>query len=78
MPAIWCFDSREMQKILGLVFIAVGAFGMAIYISRGVMITSDEKIAMLLGFFMILIGIIIIYGSHKKKMDRDHKLNRID
>ena len=60
-----------MQKMLGLIFIAVGAFGMAVYISRGMFISSDEKIALLLGFFMILIGIIIIYGNRKKKSVRD-------
>ena len=67
MPDFRCFNYRVMQKILGLVFIAVGMIGMAIYLSRGMMITSDEKIAMLLGFFMILIGIILIYSDRKKK-----------
>ena len=54
-----------MQKILGIVFIAIGLSGMAIYLFRGMSITRDEKIAMLLGFLMIIIGAIIIYGDRK-------------
>jgi uncharacterized membrane protein YfcA len=71
MPDSLFFDYREMQKILGLIFIAVGITGIIVYLSRGMMITSDEKIAMILGFFMVLIGIMIIYGSRKKKSIRD-------
>ena len=58
-----------MQKFLGCIFIAVGAFGMAVYPARGTLLSTDDTIAMLLGFFMILIGIIIIYGDRKKKTD---------
>lgn len=67
-----------MQKFLGCIFIAVGAFGMAVYPARGTFLSTDDKIAMLLGFFMILIGIIIIYGDRKKKTDRTHKRNSGD
>ncbi len=56
-----------MQKFLGLIIIAVGLFGMAVYITRGTLISTDEKIAMLLGFFLVLIGFIIIYGDRRKK-----------
>ncbi len=71
MPDIRSFNYRYMQKILGLIFIAVGMIGMVIYLSRGMGITADEKITLLLGFFMILIGIMIIYGGGKKKSIRD-------
>jgi hypothetical protein len=64
-----------MQKLLGLIFIAIGAIGMAVYLARGTFITTDEKIAMLLGFFMILIGVIIIYADWKKKTDRNQEQN---
>jgi hypothetical protein len=64
-----------MQKILGLIFIAVGVFGMAIYLVRGAIISTDEKIAMLFGFFMILIGVIIIYSDCKKKTVKDEDRN---
>jgi predicted transporter len=64
-----------MQKFFGLIFIAVGVFGMYLYAARGAFITTDEKIAVLLGFFMILIGIIIIYADWKKKTDRDDARN---
>jgi hypothetical protein len=55
-----------MQKILGVIFIAVGALGMAVYLAKGAALSTDEKIAMLLGFLMILIG-IILYVDWKKK-----------
>jgi cadmium resistance protein CadD (predicted permease) len=64
-----------MQKFFGLIFIAVGVFGMYLYAARGAFITTDDKIAMLLGFIMILIGIIIIYADWKKKTDSDHERN---
>ncbi len=64
-----------MQKILGLIFIAVGVFGVALYPARGAFISTDEKIAMLLGFFMILIGVIIIYSDYKKKTVKDEDRN---
>ncbi len=67
-----------MQKLLGLIFIAVGAFGTAVYLGRGTLITTDEKIAVLLGFFMILIGVIIIYSDMKKMADRNHESTRGD
>jgi drug/metabolite transporter (DMT)-like permease len=60
-----------MQKFLGFIFIAVGAFGMAVYPAMGEPLSRDDNIAMLLGFFMILIGIIIIYGDRKNKTESD-------
>jgi hypothetical protein len=59
MPVIRCSDFRVMQKLPGLIFIIVGAFGMATYLSSGAFVTTDEKITMLLGFVMIIIGVII-------------------
>jgi uncharacterized membrane protein HdeD (DUF308 family) len=67
-----------MQKILGLIFIAIGVFGIAVYLPRAAFITTDEKIAMLLGFFMILIGVIIIYADWKKNTDRNQARNEED
>lgn len=55
-----------MQKLVGIIFIAVGVFGMAVYPASGALINTDNKIAMLLGFFMIIIGTIIIYSDWKK------------
>jgi hypothetical protein len=46
---------------------AVGAFGMAVYPATEKIITRDGKIAMLLGFVMIVFGFIIMYGSRKKR-----------
>ena len=60
-----------MQKMFGMICIAVGAFGMAVYPAMGAPLSRDDKIAMLLGFFMILIGIIIIYGDRKKNTESD-------
>ena len=61
-----------MQQILGLIFIAVGAISMSVYAAQGMFISTDDKITMLLGFFMVLIGIMIIYGNRKKNNNRDH------
>jgi len=65
-----------MQKLVGLIFIIVGMFGIAVYAARGRVISTDDKIAMLLGIVVILIGIIIIYGDRKKKTGRDQAQNR--
>ncbi len=46
---------------------AVGAFGMAVYPAMEKIISRDDKIAMLLGFVMIVFGFIIIYGDRGKK-----------
>ncbi|HBH61959.1 MAG TPA: hypothetical protein DDX85_09535 [Nitrospiraceae bacterium] len=78
MPAIRCFDFRVMQKFLGLIFIAVGVFGVAVYLSRGTSIAADDRIAMLLGIFMTFIGVIIIYGDRKKKTNSDQTHNTRD
>ena len=64
-----------MQQILGLIFIAVGVMGMSVYAAQGMFITKDDKITMLLGFFMVLIGIMIMYGNKKKKNSREHERN---
>ena len=63
-----------MQQILGLIFITVGTMGIIVYAAQGMFITTDDKITMLLGFFMALIGIMIMYGNRKKK-NRDHLRN---
>ena len=60
-----------MQVILGLICIAAGASGIVAYIYRGTVMSSDDKITMLLGFFMALIGVIIIYAGGKNKTDND-------
>ena len=64
-----------MQQILGLIFIIVGTMGIIVYAAQGMFITTDDKITMLLGFFMVLIGIMIMYGNRKKKNNRDHLRN---
>ena len=61
-----------MQKIFGLLFVAVGLFGMAVYPAMGRVLSNDDKIAMLLGLFMIIVGAIIIYGDRKKKTESTH------
>jgi len=41
-----------MQKIFGLLFVAVGLFGMVVYPAMGRVLSRDDKIAMLLGLFI--------------------------
>ena len=67
-----------MQQFLGLIFIALGVFGLAVYLDGDRIMTTDDKIAMLLGIFMILIGVILLYSDWKNKTDRNCGLNRGD
>ncbi len=67
-----------MQTIFGILCIAVGAFGMTVYPAMEKIISTDEKIAMLFGFVMIVFGFIIIYGDRKKRNSRDQRNKKID
>jgi hypothetical protein len=67
-----------MQKLFGIICMAVGAFGMAVYPAMEKIITREEKIAMLLGFVMIVFGFIIMYSDRgKSKNNNHHRKSRI-
>lgn len=56
-----------MQTLLGVLFVIIGVFGIAIYSASGALLSAGRKIAMLLGFFMLLIGVIIIYSDLRNR-----------
>jgi hypothetical protein len=64
-----------MQTIFGIICIAVGVFGMAVYPLTREIISREEQIGMLLGLAMTIFGFIIIYGDRKKKRDKGDDLN---
>ena len=45
---------------------------MSLYPAMEKMISREDKIAMLLGFVMILFGFIIMYGDYRKRKGRDY------
>ena len=67
-----------MQTLLGVIFVIIGVFGMAVYSASDALLSADEKIAMLLGFFMFMIGVIIIYADLRNKAGRKRTGNAED
>ena len=50
----------------------VGAVGIAVCSSLESRISTDEKIAILLGLVMIVFGFIIMYGDRGKSKNNNH------
>ncbi len=62
-----------MKKLFGSIVIILGVSGIVMYFAGGMAMSREEKTAVFIGFFMIAIGFIIIYGAWKKYPHNDKK-----